>query len=547
MRANTKTDALKKWFSQSPARWLIPATILFFATFAVYLPALNGDFIWDDDFYITKNPLLTKSEGLLLLWHSQEDIPSQFFPLTYALFWIQYRLWGLDPLGYHMVNVAIHILNAIFVWLLLLRLKIPGAWMAALIFALHPVHVESVAWMTELKNVLSAVFYLLSALFFLKFLNEEKARFYIISVILFILSLLSKTVTLTLPAALFLIMWMQGFKMTWKNLRLLVPFFAVGLFMGLFTCWWEAYHQGSMGEQFNFSFLQRVIIAGRAVWFYFLKLIWPVNLTFSYPRWELNPGDIRNYTWHLGLIIIGLILWSMKKIWGRGPLAGVAFFIVTLSPMLGFFNYYTMRYSFVADHYQYLASIGMIALIVGGGFFLLESAGKYFQWISADRTNKIKLITGITTAVFFGMLTYHQSGVYRNQKILWEDVIAKNHRSWMAHDNLGNLLIKEGLINEAIMHFKQALTIKPDCETAQNNLANALSMQGLTQEAIPHYLEALRIRPNYAKAQFNLGLAYYRQGNIAEAIKSFQSVLQINPDHREARKNLFLLQSKINE
>ena len=265
-----------------------PLAIIILITCAAYYPALQAGFIWDDDYYVTENHLLTAPDGLRRIWLTTES-PSQYFPLTYTIFMIERGLWNLDPLGYHLVNIVLHAINALLVFLLFTRLGLRGAWMIAAIFALHPVHVESVAWVTELKNVLSGLFCLLALISYLRFEENQQWKWYTGSLALFALALLSKTVVLTLPAVILLIRWWQKRSITLRDINLLIPFMVMGIGMGLLSWWWEVNHQGTTGEIFEFSLMQRILISARALWFYVIKLLWPMNLAFSYPQWTLNP------------------------------------------------------------------------------------------------------------------------------------------------------------------------------------------------------------------------------------------------------------------
>lgn len=264
--------------------------LIFFLTIAVYLPTLRNGFIWDDDAYLTKNKTITAPNGLKRIWFTTES--KHYYPLVFTTFWIEHRLWGFNPMGYHAVNIILHTLNALFLCLILKKLEIPHAWLSALIFALHPVSVESVAWITERKNVLSGLFYMLSILFYFHFQSGRRTRYYFFSIFCFIFALFSKTITCSLPVVLLLLEWMRNRKISLRDLKLLAPFFAAGLFMGSLTIWYErsfvgagsAQWLGASGMQWHFSFLQRIIIAGKALWFYIAKIIFPYPLIFIYPK-----------------------------------------------------------------------------------------------------------------------------------------------------------------------------------------------------------------------------------------------------------------------
>jgi len=347
--------------------WLL-GLILVVATVVAYQPALRGSFIWDDDVYVTKNPLLMAPDGLWRIWFLL-DSPSQYFPLTYTTFYLERPFWGLNPAGYHFVNLLLHCANALLVWRLLKRLAVPAAWLAALIFALHPVEVESVAWITERKNVLMAFFFFLTLLAWLKFIEEKSARpwrFYVLALVFYALALFAKTTACTLPAALLLILWLEKRPIGRWRLAQVAPFVAMGVGMGLVTIWWEHHHQGTEGKLFTIPWLERGLIASRAVWFYAGKLLWPANLAFSYPRWTISASDPAAYVWALATAALGVAIWFGRRWTGRSVEVAAAFFGATLSPVLGFIMLYTFYYSFVADHYQYVACLGPIALAAAG-------------------------------------------------------------------------------------------------------------------------------------------------------------------------------------
>src|SRR6266487_2174024 len=346
-------------------RWRVYlfALLLAAATIMAYRPAWNGRFLWDDDAYITNNELLTAPNGLRRIWLSF-DSPSQYFPLTYTSFRIERALWGLNPSGYHWTNIFLHVANALLVWRLLARLKLPGAWLAAAIFALHPVQVESVAWITERKNVLMGFFFLLTLLAWIAFVNERTKRpwlFYGLALILYLLALSAKTTACTLPAALFLILWLENQRISWKRIFQVVPFVVLGLAIGSLAIWWERYHQGTSRAIFTFlNPIERILVASRAVWFYLSKLIWPSKLTFIYPKWNISAAHLLDYTWLLAGIVLCVAIYFLRRYFGRSVEVAAAFFVATLSPVLGFIMLFTFRYTFVADHYQYLACIGPI-------------------------------------------------------------------------------------------------------------------------------------------------------------------------------------------
>src|SRR5881398_1973703 len=364
----------------SRGRACVFGALLAAVTIFAYRPAWNGGFLWDDDDYIIKNDLLTASDGLRRIWFSL-DSPSQYFPLVYTTFRLERAIWGLHPSGYHWINLLLHIGNALLVWAVLARLRLPGSWLAAAIFALHPVQVESVAWITERKNVLMAFFFLLTLLGWIAFVDERTRRrwiFYCLALIFYVLALSAKATACTLPAALFLILWLQNKPITMRRLIQIVPFVILGIGMGLLAVWWERYHQGTNRAVFTFlGPIERILVASRAVWFYLSKIFWPSNLTFIYPRWNISPADLLDYVWLLAGIAACVVIYFLRRYFGRSVEVAAAFFVLTLSPVLGFIMLFTFRYAFVADHYQYLACIGPIALASAGIVSLSDKFARY--------------------------------------------------------------------------------------------------------------------------------------------------------------------------
>ncbi len=541
--------------------WLF-GLFLVVVTLIAYGPAWRAGYVWDDDAYLTQNPLLTAPDGLRRIWFSLES-PSQYFPLTYTTFYIERALWGLHPAGYHLINLLLHAANAVLVWRVLTRLRVPGAWLAAAIFALHPVQVESAAWITERKNVLMGLFFLLTLWEWVRFIDEKAVRpwrYYSLALVFYALALSAKTTACTLPAALLLILWLKKMPIGWRSatvpvapvgvpptrtvpvVALIAPFVAMGIGMGLLTVWWERFHQGTQGSLFGMGPVERVLLASRAVWFYAGKLLWPANLTFSYPRWTISASDPRAYGWVLATAALGVVIWQARRWTGRSVEVAAVFFVATLSPLLGFFMLYTFLYSFVADHYQYLACIGPIALAAAGMKIGLGrvGAGKPF----------LEPLLGVTLLMALGALTWKQCGMYANIETLWQTTIRLNPEAWMAHDNLGHILLLKGKVDEAIPHFQKALQIQPGAANPHFNFGNALRRMGRMDEAIAQFQNALQIRPDFEAARVNLGKTLFQVGKVEEAIAQYQIALQTNPGDAEGHYDLgvaFLQEGKVDD
>jgi len=494
------------------------------ATIMAYRPAWNGGFLWDDDAYITNNELLTAPNGLRRIWLSF-DSPSQYFPLTYTSFRIERALWGLNPSGYHWTNIFLHVANALLVWRLLARLKLPGAWLAAAIFALHPVQVESVAWITERKNVLMGFFFLLTLFAWIAFTDESTRRpwrFYVLAMILYALALSAKTTACTLPAALLLILWLQKKPIGKRRLIQILPFLILGFSMGLVAVWWERYHQGTHGPLFALSSLERTLVASHAVWFYLGKLLCPSNLIFIYPKWTIAATRALDYTWLLAGVALCFAIYLARRYLGRGVEVAAVFFVATLSPVLGFIMLYTFRYTFVADHYQYLACIAPIALFSAGTANL---AGVF------TRARPFILSAAACAAAVLWALTWRQSAMYGDIEALWRTTLAKNPNCWMAHNNLGIVLFQKGEIDEAVSHYRITLNLQPDFWDADYNLGTALLKKGEIDEAIAYCTRAVTIAPNDPDAQVALGNSLAQKERVDDAIAHYKKALAIRPDY----------------
>ncbi len=538
-------------------RRLLQAGFLVLVTLIVYIPALRGGFVWDDDSYVTANETLRDLEGLRRIWFEPGAVP-QYYPLVHTTFWIEQHLWNLNPFGYHLVNVLLHALSAILVWALLRRLRVPGSWIAALIFAIHPVHVESVAWITERKNVLSGAFYLGAMLAYFRFSSPEQdpthgghefslpeqaptherhKRNYMLALGLFLCALLSKTVAASMPAAILLMLWWQRRRGIWREALGLIPFFVLGVILSSVTAWVERHHVGAVGESWDLSLLERFLVAGRAIMFYTGKLFWPSGLTFIYPRWTIDAAVWWQYIYPLATAVVLLGLWRLRGRIGRGPLVAALFFAGTLTPALGFVNVYPFRFSFVADHFQYLASLGIIVLAVGVAAAALKRMGR---WASHAGP-----VAALVVLVVLAMTSWRQGHIYMDVETLWRDTLAKNPKCWMAHLNLGTIMTQRGRNEDAAAYFAEAVRLKPEYAMAQCNLGVALERLGRFEESMARYREALRIDPQDVSARMNLANLLAVLGETDKAAQSYREVLRIQPDLTAARINLGALLRKL--
>jgi tetratricopeptide (TPR) repeat protein len=550
------------------------ALVLIALTFLAYSPVFENGFIWDDDAYVTANPTLADRAGLVRIWLDPRS-NSQYYPMVFTTFFLERRLWGLDPAGYHGVNVALHAANAVLALAVLRRLGVPGAWLAGALFAIHPVEVESVAWVTERKNVLSCFFALGAVWAYLQFENiaptvprdRPSARlwgWYGASVGLFVLALLSKTVTAMLAPVLVLVLWWRRERLDARELAPLAPFFALGAALGLNTARLEVQHVGAFGADFAWSPAERLLLAGRAVWFYASTLLVPWPLIFIYPQWRLDPAEIVQWIYPGAVAGVVLTLAALRNRIGKGPLVAWVSYVVLLFPALGFFNVYPMRYSLVADHFQYHASLALFAAVAAG----LAMARP--TW---PKRPSGSFVASLPLLIPLGFLTWSRCWVYHDEMTLWNDTLVQNPSAWIAHENLANRLLAQNRVPEAIAHFERALALRPNHAQGysnlgnaylrahdprraiatyqrglaqktdeplvrsllENNLGSALGLTGDLDSAIRHFQAALALNPLFPEAHTNLAMALAARGQTQEAIEHLHAALRLNPKNQQAR------------
>ena len=571
--------------------------IIALAVFLAYLPSINGDFILDDGDLVMDNPLIKASDGLYRFWCTTQT--TDYWPVTNTSFWIEWRMWGMNSTGYHVTNLILHIVESLLIWVILRKLSIPGAFLAALIFALHPVNVESVSWISQRKNTMALLFFLLSILCYLKLevpslvLKKDLYRiasppgdasmvarpsplWYWLSLAAFLLAMLSKGSVAVLPVLLLGIVWWCRTagtepifaKQKWdyplylRDYVRIMPFFAVAMVLSAVNMWFQTHGTGEVIR--TASFAERLLGAGGVVWFYLYKALLPIELVFVYPQWHVEPV---NPLWWLPLIAAAVVtaaLWRYRNSWGRPFLFAWGFFCVALAPVMGFLDAGFMKFSLVADHYQHIAIIAVIAL-ASAGF----NAWHHRLQGTARRAAMLVAIAIVSVLIF---LTWRQSRIYRDPITLYQATLEKNPSCWMPYYNLGLEVAKTGRLQEAIELYNQALKLKPDSIDAYNNLGVALAdtgrpMQAIAnyekalrlqpndaeahnnmgnvlldlnrvQEAIPHFNQALRLKPDYFKAHYNLGNAFNALGRYQQAIEHYEKSLQLNPGLPEARNNL---------
>jgi tetratricopeptide (TPR) repeat protein len=546
-----------------------------------YVRVFDAGFIWDDESHLTQNPCIVGPLGLKDVWTTPRAV---YYPLVLTTFWTVHKFVGLSPWPYHLLNVLLHAGSAVLLWRVLRQLDIRGAWLGAALWALHPVMVQSVAWVTELKNAQSGLFYLLSVFCFLKWERDSTAdytdnttefeqkslgesakspfrtkQWLVLSLLFFLLATLSKPSVVMLPVVLALCVWWRRGRIRWRDIAMLGPFALISALASAWTIWEQKFHAHAVGPDWAQTWPERLVIAGRAIWFYLAKLVWSDPLIFIYPRWKIDSSDLLAYLPLLAALIGLVAVWitathcrlksadvsEHSKTVSRAVFFAAAYYVVSLFPVLSFFNVFFFRYSFVSDHFQYLASIGPLALVGAGitaGCGRFAVSRRLETWLPARRhssvaTTSVAVIAGVLLLSLI-FLTSRQTAIYHDLIALYTATLTKNPGCWMAHYNLGIALNDQGKTDEAIAHYQQAIALRPAYAEAHYNLGRLLAQKGQLRDAVTHYEKTLEINPADAEAQNNLGVTLFGIGDVDEAIAHYQEALKIRPDYVEASCNL---------
>jgi tetratricopeptide (TPR) repeat protein len=495
----------------------------------VYAPALRNGFIWDDDAHISQNTALRSPLGLWWIWTRPGTTP-QYYPLTHTTFWVQWQLHGDRPAGYHLVNVALHGLNTLLVWRIAGTVGLRWAFWIALVFAVHPVHVESVAWASERKNTLSAAFYLSATLLYVRrrfgrvgsgARSPWTAAAYAVFVLLFLGAIFSKTTAGTLPAALLLITWWKEGRILRADWLRLAPLLVPAAVIGGVTGWMERWSVGATGPEFQFTLEQRLQLAGTIPWFYAAKLIVPWPTMFIYPRWDLAGWGSFGWAGPLATVLLIVSAWRVREKVGRGLLTSILYFGGTLVPALGLVNIYPMRYSFVADHFQYLASLGLLALIVS--LFAPRISTRPLRWI------------GICAIVGLAALSWLRVREFRDARTLWEQTLDRNPKAWIAHSQVASIRAREGDLAEAAGRYQLSLELYPLQWESRVGLARIYERNGQIGDAVRVLREATSVAPDRIGPRMALAETLLRSGESVEAERELRHILAKEPRFEPAR------------
>ncbi len=493
---------------------------IFLIAIIVFVPAMQAGFIWDDDQLLTANPMMRDPWGLLKLWFAPTT--ADYFPLTSSTLWIEWRLWELSGPGYHVTNIILHAFDSVLVMIVLQRLRIPGAWLAATLWAVHPVNAESVAWISERKNTLSMLFYLYAILAYLDFEDRpaNKTRWYVLALVLYFAALTSKTSVVTFPVVLLLIAWWRRGEVAKNDLVRTAPFFGLSVLLGIVTLYFQ-YGRAIGSENIAIGgFFSRLAGAGMAVWFYLGKTLAPFNLIEIYPHWDIDPPEAWQFLPGIGLVLIFFVLWKARDGWGRAPLFALSYFVITLGPVLGFLKMSYMRLTLVADHFQYVPMIGILALLAAGFTLLYERAP----------SNARPALVGACVLVIGGLswMTWDRAGIHESEETLWRDTLEKNPDTWQGHNHLGAVLFTQGNVAEAMKHFQRAVELKPDNPEVHNNVGLGWATMGHMDLAVPEYAEAVRIRPDNIPIRTNYANALAAVHRTDEALAQYQEAIKMS-------------------
>ncbi|MDA8375460.1 MAG: tetratricopeptide repeat protein [Planctomycetia bacterium] len=528
-------------------RVILPALALAALCLVVYFPLHRAGFFWDDLYWIVNNPFLRHWSGLVKIWF-QPDTFLQYYPLTTTGFLLQWMVWGPHPLGYHVVSLLLQIFNAILLWRLLLRLRFRAAWMMAAIFAIHPVVVESVAWVVEQKNLLSGALVLMAVWAWVRFTALDHSdeglqrappaldwKFYWLATVLYLLALLAKTYVCALPAAILVLTWWKTGRLSTKHILASGPWFGLTVAAGLMAIWRERTGAGAMGSYFHFSIRQHLIIAGKDLWFYPAKLLWPHPILSIYPRWHIRHFSTLDLIYPLAAALVGVVLFAGCRRIGRGPAAAAAIYAIMVSPSLGFFAFSGMSSTFVTDHYFYLGCISLIVLGVQWVDGLLRRTTVPAPSISSTTASHsvrrgVAMAAGCSVLLVLGILSFRRSMNYRSVKAIWAQELRYNKDCPAAYDNLGAMALDAGHYQKAIALAEHGYSLAPAMDVVGSGIIGAGLMHlHKYQQAITWLRRSLGPDPYYPTAIAQIAYCYEQIGNVKMAMKDLHRGLTLMP------------------
>ena len=494
---------------------------------AVYFPSLQNGYIWDDDQYVYNNPAVTGPGGFDDIWFSHR-MP-QYYPLVFTLFRIEYMLWGNNPAGYHAVSLCLHAANSILLYLVVGNVAPRIAFAAAAMFAVHPLQVETVAWITEHKNLLSLFFSLAACLCLLRFYKEARPVCYLGALLFFLCAMLSKSMAAGFAVVPLAYAYWKNGKVTRGDVAACIPFLFIGIVFGLHTAWIEVNRVGANGHIWSMSPAAHLLLASRIFLFYLYKALVPLEFIFFYPRWKIDIRSLSDWVFFALVVAIAAAAFMARRRTNRSGPVLLFLYAAMIFPALGFFNVYPMRFSFVADHFSYLASPVICIMIVAITFYVADGIKKA-QLLKKEQENSFRWFCRVVTiAIAVGLCfeSRHLVGNYRNEITLWKSVIEKNRTSYAAYNNLGAAYGNIGRDREAVACFKKAMDLRPDLARHAINLGNALLNIGEPGRAVPVLEKAVRIAPQNGQAHHLLAIAYYDVGLFGLARAHYEKAVKL--------------------
>jgi tetratricopeptide (TPR) repeat protein len=496
--------------------------------FWIYWPALHGGWITDDYAYLPQNPLLGDPARLWKIWFAPGSL-IEYYPVLTTVHLFLWNLFGNATTGYHVVNLLLHLTSAMLLWRLLSKLGLKLAWIGALLFVVSPAQVESVATIAELKNTLSLPPFLLAMYAWIDFEEQGRPRDYLLALGFFLLAMLCKISMAPFPVVILLYAWWKRNRLGLRDLVHTVPFFVISLGLGVLThlCGEWFVQQRHLPEEVipSLSLAGRIALAGQSLAYYFLRCFWPGGLLPTYPQWQVSTSPLAFAPW---VVLAGLLvwLWTRRATWGRHALLGLGFFVLMIGPFLGLNQISYMSYTWVMDHFLYIAIIGPIGLVVA----LMEA-------ISARLAPNARYYASFAAAVLLIPLVvagWFYAGMFKDQETLWSYTLEHNPNDWAARNNLGSVYLVSGRTDEAIDQYRQALALQPTSFDLHSNLALALAQSGHLPEALDELDRALRIWPS-APGFAHRGDLLIRMGRAADALAEYQKAVALDPDNAQAR------------
>lgn len=491
-------------------------------TAAVFYPLQDADFIWDDHDHFVSDVLQTEPDALQRIWFSPNKTVWNYWPVSRSSFWLERQLWGVNAAYSHYLNIVLHTLSAVLLFCILTYIRMPGAWLAALIFAIHPLTVESVSWIAERKNVLSMFFFMLSIGCYFIFDDRRRSPFlfYGLSILFYILALLSKSSVIVLPLVIAAIQFVRGRPWNREFILSLLAFIFLSCLSALVSIYFEEHYIGTHPHYFDRTFLDKVLVASTIPFFYLKQFIFPSELMFIYPRWQLDPAKIYSYLPLISLLLSAVIMVIYrKKPWCKVLIATTLVYLACLFPVMSFFKVYGMRFSYVADHWAYVSLLPLCTITALGMHKLLSG------------NRKIYVVVSCSMIALLSFVSWNHTKVYLDPFSLWQDTVSKNPSAAIAHNHLASMYAKSGDIQKAGYHLSMAIQYDPYNNNLYRNRAILRKHMGDLEGAIQD------LRTSVSLLEDSYGVLYpviaewlILQGNEQEAIEEYDRAIAKFPD-----------------